>query len=262
MGSATTHALATSTQALAVAKGPSLDAAGELFVAAGLIGQSTQLSGALADHSAPAGTKEKAVDTIFSGATPFTRELLRTVVAQRWSDAADLVDGIEELGVRTVALASPDTDIEGELFSFLRVVADNPELELALGSRLGSADARAALVSTLLGGTADVATTLIATSLVRDPRGRRIRQLLTRAMTIVSEQRGRIVATVHTAKPLSDHQRTRLADTLSRRYGGNVSINEVIDPQVVGGLRVQIADDVIDGSISARLADLRQRLAG
>ena len=28
------------------------------------------------------------------------------------------------------------------------------------------------------------------------------------------------------------------------------------------GLRVQIADDVIDGSISARLADLRQKLAG
>jgi F-type H+-transporting ATPase subunit delta len=31
---------------------------------------------------------------------------------------------------------------------------------------------------------------------------------------------------------------------------------------VVGGLRVQIADDVIDASISTRLADLRQRLAG
>ena len=38
--------------------------------------------------------------------------------------------------------------------------------------------------------------------------------------------------------------------------------DHVIDPAVVGGLRVQIADDVIDGSISARLADLRQKLAG
>ena len=49
---------------------------------------------------------------------------------------------------------------------------------------------------------------------------------------------------------------------LSRRYGNRVSLNTVIDPSVVGGLRVQIADDVIDMSVSARLADLRQRLAG
>ena len=72
----------------------------------------------------------------------------------------------------------------------------------------------------------------------------------------------RVVATVHTAKPLTDAQRTRLSAALSRRYDGNVSLNEVFDPAVVGGLRVQIADDVIDGSISARLADLRQKLAG
>ncbi|MFV3037583.1 F0F1 ATP synthase subunit delta [Klebsiella pneumoniae] len=31
---------------------------------------------------------------------------------------------------------------------------------------------------------------------------------------------------------------------------------------MVGGLRVQVADDVIDASVSARLADLRQRIAG
>lgn len=81
-------------------------------------------------------------------------------------------------------------------------------------------------------------------------------------MNIVSNQHGRVVATVHTATALSDAQRDRLSDSLSRRYDGQVSLNVVIDPAVVGGLRVQIADDVIDGSISARLADLRQKLAG
>jgi F-type H+-transporting ATPase subunit delta len=67
---------------------------------------------------------------------------------------------------------------------------------------------------------------------------------------------------VCTVAALSDAQRARLSDSLSRRYAGQVSLNVVIDPAVVGGLRVQIADDVIDGSISARLADLRQKLAG
>jgi F-type H+-transporting ATPase subunit delta len=49
---------------------------------------------------------------------------------------------------------------------------------------------------------------------------------------------------------------------LARKYGRDVSLNTVVDPSVVGGIRIQIGDDVIDASVSSRLADLRQRLAG
>ncbi|WP_449408059.1 F0F1 ATP synthase subunit delta [Microbacterium maritypicum] len=137
------------------------------------------------------------------------------------------------------------------------------KLELALGSRLGGESAKGSLIDRLLaGGATSASTALIVSSLVRQPRERRVRQLLSRAMRIVASQGDRVVATVYTAKPLTAAQRTRLSDALSRRYEGTVSLNEVIDPTVVGGLRVQIADDVIDGSISARLADLRQKLAG
>jgi F-type H+-transporting ATPase subunit delta len=262
MGSATTQALAASTKALAAASGVTLDTAGEFFSAAALVGESSQLSGALADSTAPAGARAAVVATVFAGASPAVRDVLRVTADQRWSDTSDLVDAIEELAIRAAAIAEPGTDIEGELFAFSRVVSANPELELALGSRLGDAGSRSALVEKLLGGSASTATTRIVTSLVRQPRGRRIRQLLGRAMDIVSAQRDRLVATVHTASTLSEEQRTRLSDALSRRYDGRVSLNEVIDPTIVGGLRVQIADDVIDGSISARLAELRQKLAG
>lgn len=262
MGSATTQALAASTAALAQAKGVTLGTAGELFTAARLVGESGQLSGALADPAAPAALRGQVVSTVFAEFSDVTRQVLATVVAQRWSDADGLVDGIEELAVRAAAIAKPKDDIAGNLFAFGRIVAANPELELALGSRLGDGSAKGALVEKLMGGTADAATTLIVSSLVRQPRGRRVRQLLSRATKIVAAQSGRIVATVHTASALSAAQRTRLGAALSERYDGEISINEVIDPTVVGGLRVQIADDVIDGSISARLADLRQKLAG
>ena len=261
MGSATTQALAASTNALAAASGVTLDTAGELFSAAALVGDSSQLSGALADSTAPAGSRAAVVTTVFASASPTVRDILAVVADQRWSTPADIVNAIEELAIRATTIAEPSSDIEGELFAFLRVVASNPELELALGSRLGDAVSRSALVGKLLTG-ASAGVRLIITSLVRQPRGRRIRQLLNRAMSIVSLQRGRVVATVHTATPLSAAQSTRLSDALSRRYGAQVSLNVVIDPTVVGGLRVQIADDVIDGSISARLADLRQKLAG
>lgn len=262
MGSATTQALAASTEALAAASGVSLDTARELFAAASAVGDSTQLSGALADPAAPAAARQNVVATVFGGFSETTRGLLGAVVAERWSSASDLVDGIEELAIRATAIAEPQADIEGELFGFTRVIAGNADLELALGGRLGGSDAKGALVERLLAGGAGAGSTLIVSSLVRRPRDRRVRQLLSRALRIVSSQRGRVVATVHSAAPISDAQRTRLSTALSSRYGGQVSLNVVIDPSVVGGLRVQIADDVIDGSIAARLADLRQKLAG
>jgi F-type H+-transporting ATPase subunit delta len=103
---------------------------------------------------------------------------------------------------------------------------------------------------------------LVVSSLVQQPRERRVRQALARALSLVASQRGRVVATVTVAAPLSAAQSERLRDSLSARYGADVSLSTVIDPSIVGGLRVQIADDVIDASVSARLADLRQRLAG
>ena len=262
MGSATTQALAASAAALSAEAGITIDTAAELFSAARLIGETSGLSGALADSAAPAEARAGVVAAVFASASAPTKAVLSRAVSERWSSAADLIDGVEELAVRAAAIAESEADIEGELFSFSRVVADNPELELALGSRLGDDTAKGALVERLLGGKANPATTLIVASLVRHARERRVRQLLSRATRIVSAQHERIVATVHSAQALTEPQRTRLLGTLQSRYGSKVSLNEVIDPAVVGGLRIQVADDVIDGSISARLADLRQKLAG
>lgn len=263
MGSATTQALAASTSALGAASGVDLGVARELFAAARAVGDSPQLSGALADSAAAPAARRKVVTDVFGAAPSSTTvSLLQAVVDQRWSSASDLVDGIEELAVRAAAVADPSRDVEGELFAFSRTVADNPELELALGSRLGDASAKGALVDTLLTGRSGEATVLIASSLVQQPRERRVRQLLARATRLVADQRGGIVATVTSAAALSSAQTERLAALLSQRYGGRVSINAVVDPSVVGGVKVQIADDVIDASVSSRLADLRQRLAG
>lgn len=263
MGSATAQALLATTTALDAASGVDLDVARELFAAARALADSPQLSGALADWAASTEARGRVIADVF-GRTfhPTTVSLLTTAVQQRWSSPAELVDGLEELGVRAASRAQQYADVEGELFQFARTVAENSDLELAFGSRLGDDAVKGDLVSTLLQGRASDATTLIVSSLVQRPRERRIRQLLIRAERIVAQERGRVVARVTAALPLSFAQSVRLREALSRKYGRDVSINTVIDPAVVGGIRVQIGDDVIDASVSSRLADLRQRLAG
>ncbi len=262
MGSATTQARAASAAALGAASGVDLDVARELFAAARALGDTPQLSGALASSAAPVAARQKVVADVFAGSSATTRTLLDAVVAERWSSADDLIEGIEELAVRAASVAEPASDVAGELFEVSRTVAANPELELALGSRLGDASAKGTLVESLLSGRSGEATVVIASSLVQQPRGRRVRALLAWAKDLVADQRGRIVGTVYSAVPLGEAQLTRLGASLGQRYGSAVELNVVVDPAVVGGLRIEIGDDVIDATVSSRLNDLRQRLAG
>jgi F-type H+-transporting ATPase subunit delta len=262
MGSATTQALAASNAALAAASGVDLGVAGELFAAGRALADVPQLSGALSDHGASITAREKVVADVFGSLSATTRSVLGTVVAQRWSRASDLVDTVEELAIRAAASSEPSADVERELFQFSRVVAGDAQLELALGGRLGDPAAKGALVDALLKDRVSQATALIAASIVQRPRERRVRELLGRAERIVAALRGRAVATVTSAVALSEAQTKRIATMLTAKYDTTVSVNTVVDPTLVGGLRVQIADDVIDASIASRLTDLRQRLAG
>ena len=263
MGSATTQALAATTAALNSAPSVDLDTARELFAAARIVAGSPQLSGALADPSAEPDARSRVISDVFGAALGKNAlSLLTTAVRQRWSSSSQLLDGIEELAVRAAAISAPGVDVDRELFSAARMIADNPDIELALGSRLGDDTAKGALVQTLLRGRVSDATILIVSSLVQQPRERRVRQILAHAMDLVADQRDSMVATVVTARPLNAAQSERLSAVLTQRYGKKVGLNAVIDPAVVGGLRVQIADDVIDASVAARLSDLRQRLAG
>jgi len=262
MGSATTQALTASNAALDAASGVDLGVAGELFAAARALADTSALSGALADWGASSAARAKVVSDVFAPLQSTTRSLLQAVATQRWSSADDLVDAVEELAIRAAAGADATSDVEGELFQFGRVVASDPKLELALGSRLGDASEKGRLVGSLLGSRAGAATTLIASAVVQRPRERRVRELLARAERIVAASRGRKVARVTSAVPLSAAQVERLAKLLAAKYDSEVSVNTVIDRNVVGGVRVQIADDVIDASVATRLNDLRQRLAG
>lgn len=263
MGSATREALGAATAALAAASSSDGLATGEqLFEAARVIGDSAQLRNALADPAAEPKAKTTLVNAVFGSLSAPAKSSLAAIVASRWSSQDDLLAGIEEIGIRAVASsASSDTSIEDELFSFGAAVSSDAELELAVGSKLGSAASKSALVTSLLKGKASAQTLAIVDHLVQQPRGRRIGELLKHAASLVADQAGLAVATVISATSLSPAQLERLRAGLAKSYGRDLTINQVVDPTIIGGLRVQIGDDVIDGSVATRINDLRLQLA-
>ena len=72
-----------------------------------------------------------------------------------------------------------------------------------------------------------------------------------------AQRRDKIVAIVKTAAPLTDEQTTRLVGSLGRIYGREVSVHVEVEPSVLGGIRVQVGDEVIDGSVAGRLEALQ-----
>ena len=79
---------------------------------------------------------------------------------------------------------------------------------------------------------------------------------------VIADVQAQAVATVRVARPLPDAEVDRLAAALTAQYGRPVHLNLLVDPSVLGGIRVEIGDDVIDGTVSSRLDDARRRLVG
>ncbi|MFE4669539.1 F0F1 ATP synthase subunit delta [Streptomyces sp. NPDC056716] len=195
-----------------------------------------------------------------------TADLVAGMVRARWSRSRDLVDALEELAdtadLTAAQRAGALDTVEDELFRFGRIVSSSTELRAALTDRKATTAAKTELLRGLLGGRADAVTRRLVTRLVTAPRGRSLEAGLEHLSKLAAERRNRMVAVVTSAVPLSDQQKQRLGRALAGLYGRQMHLNLDVDPEVVGGMRVQIGDDVINGSIADRIEDAARRLAG
>ncbi len=264
MGSATRGALDKGRAALASTSGATALTIGEqLFTASRVISGSRQLRSILVDPSTEDADKATIIRNLFGTQDERVQDLLVSLAQERWSSPDDFVTGIEELAIRATALsAGKDLSIERELFTFAAAVSSDSDLELAVGSKLGDPAGKLALVQRLLEGKASPQTLAILGHLVQRPGERRIGEHIRYAARIVADEAQLSVATVTSAAPLDDAQLDKLAAALGRSNGRGVSINQVVDPSVLGGIRVQIGDEVIDGTVATRLDQLKLQLVG
>jgi F-type H+-transporting ATPase subunit delta len=239
----------------------------ELFAVVGLLDTEHPLRRALADPGKPAAEKGAITSALLSGkVTRRTEALVVAAAESHWATSGDMVDAIEELAIEAMVLAAQADgtldDLEDGLFRFGRVVAGQPDLRAALADPSLPADGKQGLLDTLLDGKVTPVTLRLISQVVLHPRGRPLVAGLDLAAAIAARRREQLIAVVRSAVELSATQRRQLAEALAASYGHQVHLNVVIDPSVMGGISVQIGDELIDGTVASRLAAVRRKLAG
>lgn len=77
---------------------------------------------------------------------------------------------------------------------------------------------------------------------------------------IAADARGEVTADVTTAHPLLDDQIKALTAKLALLEGRSIKLRTRVNPDILGGLVVQIGSQMIDGSIRTRLNSLAQAM--
>jgi F-type H+-transporting ATPase subunit delta len=244
----------------------------ELFGVVAVIDAQVGLRRALSDPSMDGDRKAALVEAVFaSHVSEVTLRIVTDVVRARWSRMRDLADSIETLAVLAMLIqadahpgsghrAGESDDVEDELFRFGRIVEANAALRAALADPALPDENKVSLVNALVEDKARPVTVQLLTQIATHPRGRSPEDAIDDYTDIASRRRARLVARVTTAVALSDAEIARLQEALAGLYGHEVHLQIEVDADIVGGVVVQVGDEVLDGSVSGRLAQARRRL--
>jgi F-type H+-transporting ATPase subunit delta len=244
----------------------------ELFGVVAVIDAQVGLRRALSDPSMDGDRKAALVEAVFGPhVSDVTLRIVTEVVRARWSRMRDLADSLETLAVLAELIdadahpgsghrAGESDDVEDELFRFGRIVEANAALRAALADPALPDENKVSLVNALVEDKARPVTVRLLTQVATRPRGRSPEDAIADYTDIASRRRARLVARVTTAVGLSDAEITRLQEALVGLYGHEVHLQIEVDADIVGGVVVQVGDEVLDGSVAGRLAEARRRL--
>lgn len=152
--------------------------------------------------------------------------------------------------------------VQDELFRFSRAVDAAPELRSSLTHPGSSAEAKSAVLEQLLEGKAHPVTRQLLNLVVNSGMARDLTRIADAFNARATAEGEATIAEVRVASPITEKQRTRLAEVLTKAKGRPVDVKVIVDPTVLGGVVTTLGDEVYDGTVRRRLETLRANLTG
>ena len=238
----------------------------ELFTITSALDNNIQLERALTDPSRP--TADKVVvfkEIVGDQVHPMTTEIMTDLVSRRWSRARDIANAVEDFGVDAMMYYADATDstlnVSNELSELHSALLNLPVVRAKLYDYQATSEARVKLFREVFSGkTLNKVTMRLAEHATCNLRRRRYLETIQWLINKFSRHMGESMVTVTTATPLKKEQIKRLVEVYSAKVGRQVHINSVVDPTVLGGMRIQVGDEVTDNTVVAQLQNLHRKV--
>lgn len=238
----------------------------ELFTITKVLDDSIQLERALTDPSRPVADKVAVLKELLGdNAHPMTMEIMTDLVSRRWSRARDIANAVEDFGVDAMMYYADATDatlqVSVELSELHSALLNLPVVRSKLYDYQATSEARVKLFREVFSGkTLNKVTMRLAEHATCNLRRRRYLETIQWLINKFSRHMGESMVTVTTATPLKKEQIERLVEVYSAKVGRQVHINSVVDPTVLGGMRIQVGDEVTDNTVVAQLQNLHRKV--
>jgi F-type H+-transporting ATPase subunit delta len=172
-----------------------------------------------------------------------------TRVARRYALA--LMTAAE--GQQSKAAIATDVGFIGNL------IRSSRDLRLLLTSPIVSIPRKRSVLHEILKGRVQPMTLSFIDLLVTKQREALLDEIADQFLALHDERQGIVNVNVTTAVALSAEQQRTLTTALEQQTKKKVRVNTVLDPAIKGGLRVRIADTVVDATVTHKLERLRLR---
>jgi len=238
----------------------------ELFTITKVLDDSIQLERALTDPSRPVADKVAVLTELLGdNVHPMTMEIMTDLVSRHWSRARDIANAVEDFGVDAMMYYADATgatlQVSVELSELHSALLNLPVVRAKLYDYQATSEARVKLFHEVFSGkTLNKVTMRLAEHATCNLRRRRYLETIQWMINKLSRHMGESMVTVTTATPLKKEQIKRLVEVYSAKVGRQVHINSVVDPTVLGGMRIQVGDEVTDNTVVAQLQNLHRKV--
>lgn len=238
----------------------------ELFTITKVLDDSIQLERALTDPSRPVADKVAVLTELLGdNVHPMTMEIMTDLVSRHWSRARDIANAAEDFGVDAMMYYADATgatlQVSVELSELHSALLNLPVVRAKLYDYQATSEARVKLFREVFSGkTLNKVTMRLAEHATCNLRRRRYLETIQWMINKLSRHMGESMVTVTTATPLKKEQIKRLVEVYSAKVGRQVHINSVVDPTVLGGMRIQVGDEVTDNTVVAQLQNLHRKV--
>ena len=147
------------------------------------------------------------------------------------------------------------------VLSLLAQVSGMPDVLEAMGDPRLNNDQRVQLLTSLVPQELPEQAANLVALVVENDRIQVLPQVAEQFELLRNQVEGTALARITSAFPLDDAQLAGLLQGLEHKFGLKLKSQVTVDPELIGGVRVAVGDHVLDTSVQARLAGLRDTLA-